>query len=111
MTLFILVLVGIAVLSLKPTPTTLIELNGFDKVQHAMAYLVLGLCAATIIKATRLHLVFTILWLLSGMVEVLQSMQAARQGSIYDWIANGVGLLLAYGVAYLIAKAVKSRAT
>ncbi|WP_162674493.1 VanZ family protein [Vibrio variabilis] len=96
-------------LSLKPTPTNLIELDGFDKVQHAMAYFVLGLCATTIIKATRWRLVFTILWLLSGVVEVLQFMQPGRQGSIYDWLANGVGLLFAYSGACFIAKVMKNR--
>lgn len=103
-TIFLSAIVSILFLSLKSTSVELLDVDGFDKIQHAGAYFILGLFTALVCRELKYKLALIILWLISGGVELIQSLEPGRQGSMYDWIANCVGLLLAYVVTREVKK-------
>ncbi|NOH29045.1 VanZ family protein [Vibrio mediterranei] len=97
-------LASILFLSLKPTSVNLLELDGFDKVQHTAAYFVLGLVTAMQVSGRRYILTLCAFWFMSGGIELIQATQPGRQGSVYDWIANLTGLLFAFMVVNWIKR-------
>ncbi len=95
---------SILFLSLKSTSVDLLDVDGFDKVQHAGAYFILGLITALVVRGRRYSFALITLWLMSGGVELIQALEPNRQGSVYDWGANFVGLVLAYIVSREVKK-------
>ncbi|MEZ9109830.1 VanZ family protein [Vibrio cyclitrophicus] len=95
---------SILFLSLKSGTVDLLNVDGFDKIQHAGAYFILGLITALLVRGRQYCFALIILWLMSGCVELIQSFEPSRQGSVYDWGANFVGLVLAYIVSREVKK-------
>jgi len=72
-----------------------------DKLQHIIAFggVTFWGCLAYV---SRQKIVVIGLFIYGGLMEVLQGMfTVTRQPSGYDWLADGVGILLAWGVAML----------
>lgn len=91
------VLIGIIYLSLAPDySASIITFNGADKVKHAFAYFVLGVTASFAMSKRYYVLALIGFWLMSGVIEFLQGIQPTRTASVYDLMANTVGLTLAY---------------
>ncbi len=100
---FLCVLVGIFYLSLTPDYSTkLIAFDGADKYKHAFAYFVLSMNAYLIIPSRYLKITLLGFWIMSGVIELLQSLQPTRTASIYDWLANLIGITGAILVIWLI---------
>ncbi|WP_394142065.1 VanZ family protein [Vibrio chagasii] len=94
------VLIGIWYLSLTPrNPTTVMSFEGIDKIKHACAYCVLGLTTFIALPQRFFFMTLTGFWIMSGGIELLQGIQVGRHASFYDWLANFLGLGLAYGVS------------
>lgn len=94
------VLIGIWYLSLTPrNPTTVMSFEGIDKIKHACAYCVLGLTSFVALPQRFFFMTLTAFWIMSGGIELLQGIQVGRHASFYDWLANFIGLGLAYGVS------------
>lgn len=92
--LLALTLIAITVLALSPQQSTTID-TGWDKLNHMLAFAVLGLLA---LAASGRHVVMPLLWLLGyGVVlELLQGLTPARVASPADIIADILGLLLGW---------------
>lgn len=79
-----------------------------DKVEHALAYFVLGLLWYFGHLAGRPHVLRNACLTLLGMSAVLEVLQGlpmiGRTTSLLDLCANGVGLLLAYGLGLWLGK-------
>jgi VanZ family protein len=91
------VLITIVYLSVTPNNAALIiTFDGADKIKHAFAYFVLGMTASFAIPKRYYVLALIGFWLMSGVIAFLQGMQPTRTPSIYDLMANTVGLTLAY---------------
>lgn len=89
---------------LWPRPPASLDVVGWDKANHALAFASLALCGllalrqATAVTAAAL-LAALLAW--GGALEVLQSFLPPRQGDWADLLADGVGLAagaLLYGV-------------
>ncbi|MFA0441909.1 VanZ family protein [Vibrio sp. 10N.222.51.C12] len=99
------VLIGIGYLSLTPNySASIITLDGADKLKHAFAYFVLGITASFAISKPYYPKALLAFWLMSGLIELLQGMQATRTASVYDLMANTFGLVLAYVIVKAMRK-------
>jgi VanZ family protein len=91
------VLAGIIYLSLIPNySASIITFDGADKLKHTFAYFVLGVTASFALPK---HCYFRALvgfWVMGAVLELLQDLQLNRTASVYDLVANTVGLILAY---------------
>ncbi len=86
---------GVALMPADQMPSAV---HFWDKAQHALAYLGLGL-AGLWAFARKPYWVLGGLIVHGALVEVLQAtFTTTRQGEWMDWLADGVGVLLAYGV-------------
>ncbi len=91
---FILVIVGITILSLIP-PISEINLNETDKIGHFFAYAVLTLNGLMIqkYKSKKMWMLFAFI-LYGGLMEFLQGFVPGREVSIWDIVANTSGVLI-----------------
>jgi VanZ family protein len=94
---FYAVLILFTVLFLAPTQFLPEEsvFNFWDKAQHTLAFIALGILAflahpKTYAKA----LIFLIIY--GALIEVLQSMTSWRRGDLLDWIADALGVLIVW---------------
>lgn len=89
-----LIILVIIVLSLIPNPEDITPFSASDKLMHTLAYAVsmfwFGLC----FKRERLLGIGAALVLLGIALEVIQGQTGYRSMSLYDIIANCVGVLL-----------------
>lgn len=102
-------LVSILFLSLKPTSVDLLDIDGFDKVQHTAAYFILGLVTSLLVSGRKYLIALCAFWLMSGGIELIQGIQPGRQASFYDWIANFTGLALAFILVRWFTRSSKSQ--
>jgi VanZ family protein len=66
-----------------------------DKFQHVGAYLVLsGLAMAAFVDPRRRILALVFLFLLGGAIELAQGYFGGREASVFDQLANTLGILL-----------------
>ena len=65
----------------------------WDKAQHALVFGVLALLGL-LAYPTRIHLIFWGLLIYGAVIEVLQSLSGWRQGDVYDWYADTMGVVL-----------------
>ena len=95
-----LVLVGtLTLLPAEALPPELFEFDLWDKVQHALAFTVLGLWGLLVYP---LHPWRVLLGLLcfGGAIEVAQAMTTWRFAEWHDWLADTVGLALGAALAW-----------
>ena len=93
-TAFFIGLVAVVALSLLPQET-LPETDTWDKLNHALAYGVLAVSGGLGFKGWRSLLMVGIgLVVLGGGLELAQSVIPDRTGSIYDALANLVGVAI-----------------
>jgi VanZ family protein len=102
--LWALLLIAAAFIALTPVEQMPQAFQFWDKAQHALAYAGLGLLGlwawpqhqARVLAALGAH---------GGLVEVMQAtLTTTRQGEWGDWIADALGLLLAWAMAYAFTR-------
>ncbi|BEV08659.1 MULTISPECIES: hypothetical protein [unclassified Methylophilus] len=72
-----------------------------DKIQHIVAFGGVTFWAGLAYPARQQWLMLGLL-IYGGLMEVLQGLlTVTRQPSVYDWLADSVGILLAWGVVIL----------
>ena len=99
------VLVGVFCIALSPLDQASLPLDtGWDKSNHALTFLVLGMLGA-FGWPRKLHLVLALLLLFGVVIEIAQSFTRARQAELIDLLADTLGLLLAWLFAGLGALA------
>ncbi|MEY3236020.1 MAG: VanZ like family [Bacteroidota bacterium] len=105
---FVCIFFIITVLSLTP-PKSVIELSTNDKVGHYLAYLAFGMnCCLFFDIVTRKLLVFLLAILgYSILIEFIQGF-IGRTLSIYDFIANSLGVLTSLIIFSLFRNQIKS---
>jgi len=93
---FWMALAAVLVLSLWPSSETPPVSTGWDKSDHVLAYLVIGLLGFAA-YGSRLRLWLALL-AYGGVVELLQALTVYRTASWNDWFADALGLGLAFVV-------------
>ncbi|MGB1042951.1 MAG: VanZ family protein [Tenacibaculum sp.] len=99
----ILLTISIAILSLIKIEKQPIQVNGLDKIEHALAYFVLTLLWLLALKKSKIRGIVVIIccFLYGIVIEVLQvTTTSYRSGEILDVVANSTGILIAY-IIYL----------
>jgi len=84
----------IFVLSLMPVPEGLMVFSWQDKVEHVLAFLGLGLLGLAA-RLARPWVVLSGLLAYGGLIELAQGMTAHRMADPADFVADGIGLLMA----------------
>lgn len=92
--LFALALLVITLLALLPKPPAAADL-GWDKLNHFSAFVALGLLARAAWPAQTWARWTGWLMLYGGLLEIAQGLTPNRQAEWSDWLADGLGLLLA----------------
>ena len=87
-------LVAVLVLSLAPVPAGHMMFSWQDKLEHAIAFLALGVLGH-MAWADRWRRVALGLLSYGALIEVAQSLTAHRMGDGWDWLADAVGVGLA----------------
>lgn len=80
-----------------------IDIFSFDKLLHIIEYFILAFLAINAIKipSTRIIILIIIIGIAyGGFNEIWQSLIADRFASVYDAIANGIGMILGTIVSY-----------
>lgn len=85
----------VAVLSLLPGEYLPVAFDWWDKAQHALAFLVLGLLAFGSYPTSTRRLLIGLLFY-GAAIEFAQAITGWRYGDWQDWVADGVGLCIAY---------------
>ena len=94
----------VTVLALLPGPSIPSVVQFWDKAQHALAFAALASlgCAAF---PQRVRLVFIGLLLHGALIEVLQgTLTTTRFADLYDWFADGIGVLIGVSLFLLAAR-------
>ena len=73
-----------------------IAFNVWDKAQHALGFLLLGLLGLNAYPNSIVRVVFGLLTY-GAAIELAQAATGWRYGDWQDWLANAVGVSLAYG--------------
>ncbi|WP_051023850.1 VanZ family protein [Thiorhodovibrio frisius] len=87
-----LLLVLVVVLSLLPSSVPP-GFEGGDKLQHLLAYMVLGFCFAALYPRKRRLILLGLIFLGAGL-EGLQGLVPARDASLFDLLADALGVWL-----------------
>lgn len=99
--LFVAALIVAFVLALRPAPEILPAINHFDKIQHALAFMVISLLGFGAWPGRPVMILIVMLGY-GGAMELAQSFTSYRQGDYQDWIADAVGIAAAFGVRALL---------
>ncbi|MET0292703.1 MAG: VanZ family protein [Steroidobacteraceae bacterium] len=95
-----LLMVGIIVFFSLIPAQKLPQLGVSDKIEHAVAYLLLGFWFASVIARWDYFYVLLGLIALGGTVEIAQGLMGlGRQADIRDMVANTIGAALGIGIA------------
>ncbi|MCK9506569.1 MAG: VanZ family protein [Porticoccaceae bacterium] len=94
-TLFWLACTAVTAASLAPTEYLPPVFNWWDKAQHTLAFLVLGLMGYWAYGQKNRTWILVGLLALGGLIEIAQAATGWRYGDLADLLADGVGLLLA----------------
>jgi VanZ family protein len=102
--LFWATLVGIGVLALLPaTSVPVLFLKGWDKAQHAVAFLVLG-ALARVVLPVRSRVIVVIMLAYGAAIEVAQGVTGSRHADWRDWVADAIGLVIGVGFVQLVGR-------
>jgi VanZ family protein len=88
--------IAVLALSLLPNATEL-PTTGWDKSNHFIAFITLAILGLQAYP-TRSGVLFVGLLLFGGLIEILQSFTPYRSAEWADWIADGIGTLVGYGL-------------
>lgn len=99
--LFVLALIVALVLALRPAPEVLPTIAHGDKLQHALAFMLISLLGFGAWPGRPVMIVMVMLCYGAGM-ELAQSFTPYRQGDYQDWIADAVGVAAALGLRRLL---------
>lgn len=99
--LFVTALIVAFVLALRPAPEILPQINHFDKIQHALAFMLISLLGFGAWPGRPILIVVVMLGY-GGAMELAQSFTRYRQGDYQDWIADALGIAAAFGVRALL---------
>lgn len=102
---FFIGLALVTVLSLIPSTAVPQALQFWDKAQHSLAFAALSI-TGSLAFPRRVMRVFMGLLAHGAVIEIMQStLTAARVGDVFDWLADGTGVLLGIGLyLYVIPK-------
>ena len=104
--LLVVVVTMLMLVELKPTEG---GLPYIDKVEHALVFMALGVSGG-LAYAQKRACVYLGLIALGALYEVLQAqLTITRQASVYDWLADIAGILIAIGLMGLISKLHKQK--
>ena len=67
----------------------------WDKAQHGLVFFVLTI-SAYLAYSSKLRWILIGLFLFGGVIELLQSVTGWRQGDLFDWLADAIGVAVAY---------------
>lgn len=101
----IIILIGIITLSLIPqhTPYDNTETNNIDKVAHCFAYLCLAFSIVLFFDKRSNILALLILGIFLGIgIEFIQEMIPGRDKSLFDVIANTIGIVIGSRVGLIL---------
>lgn len=101
---FCAALATVLVLSLLPVPAGLQVFSWQDKLEHAAAFLALGLLGQFAWPRHARHVAGGLL-AYGALIEVAQSFTAWRTGDAADWLADALGV----GLALLVVRARRAR--
>lgn len=87
---------GVLILSLAPTSPELPS-TGWDKTNHLFGFFTLALLGLPAYPSRRLQVVIGLL-LFGGLIELLQSLTPYRFAEWADWLADGLGIGVGYGL-------------
>lgn len=105
---FILVLLGITILSLLP-PKSGMELGKHDKVGHFIAYSVFSLNYGCIVSTIKKHFYGLPFLIAYGMfMEFCQGFVPGREPSWLDILANSTGVAIGFSFFAIFAKLINS---
>lgn len=83
----IIIMIG----SLMPSDPGPPPIPNLDKILHFTGYAISTFYFQQLTKNKKLVLIFTLLFLYSGLIELLQDFQPTRQMSFFDLVANTMG--------------------
>lgn len=69
----------------------------WDKAQHTLGFLMLGLLGLWFYASASKHIVWGLL-VYGALIELIQAATGWRYGDWQDWMANAIGISLAYGL-------------
>ena len=93
--MLIVIVTVLMLIELKPTQG---GLPNIDKVEHALVFTALGV-SGSLAYAQKRHWVYLGLVALGALYELLQALfTVTRQASVYDWLADIAGILIAIGL-------------
>lgn len=93
-------------LSLIPNPPKPVDLDGFDKLEHMLAYCALMAWFSQLQRATLQLLRNALLFIAMGIgVEILQGLSGYRDFEYADMLANSIGVLLGWVLSVYLCKA------
>ena len=96
------VTIAIAYLSLIKTPKVDVQISNFDKALHGFAYFTLALCWLFVYYTKRIRIKWFVVFccIFYGIIlEILQKvMTTTRTADVLDFVANTVGVFLAFFV-------------
>lgn len=96
--LFVVALVAVFWLALQPAPDMVKLFSWQDKIEHAILFaLLMGLGASA--WPRHLLALTAVLLVYGAAMEVAQSFTTYRFGDIWDWIADALGVAVAFAVA------------
>jgi VanZ family protein len=105
---FILVFIGIAILSLLP-PKSIEKIGEHDKINHFIAYAVLSLNFGLVVKNLKTYLFCLPLLIGYGLLlEYFQGFVPGRQPSWLDVLANSIGVSIGF-ILYLLLSLKKQK--
>ena len=108
--LFWLLIAIVTVLMLIELPPKQDDLPYIDKVEHIIVFIMLTLTGSLAYPQQKQRL-YVGLIALGALYEVLQTLfTITRQASIYDWLADVLGILIVIGVTALMNITVNSKA-
>ena len=88
-------------LSLMPHPPEPISFSGVDKVEHALAYVLLMLWFSQIYLGLGIRIRLIAAFIAMGvLIEILQGMTGYRYFEYADMLADACGVMIGFGLAY-----------
>lgn len=102
---FFLAMLTILVLALWPSPASLPVQTGWDKADHVLAFAVLGTIGLWAWPRVRARVIAGLL-AYGGLIEVLQSLTPSREADWHDFVADAIGVGLAFVIVRLLRRRV-----
>lgn len=93
---------AVLVLSLAPAAPEL-PTTGWDKSNHFIGFFALASLGLQAYSSDQRRL-FIALLLFGGLIELLQSLTPYRLAEWADWIADGVGLVVGFGLLWVLRR-------